>query len=69
MESTITQEEVRVSVPETGRIRSIYEIKQMEPFPRRRLWLGAFYAILFLGGGMCFYLFLFWLAMKIFNVN
>jgi hypothetical protein len=59
MEQTLTEEEILV----------VYQKKQSEPFPRRKLWLGAFYAIILLGGGMSFYLFLFWLAMKLLNVN
>lgn len=59
MEQIFTDEEIRV----------MYQDKQRVPFPRRRMWLGAFYAVIFIAGGIGFYLFLFWLAMKIFNVN
>jgi hypothetical protein len=59
MEETLTEAKIQV----------LYQEKQKEPFPRRKLWLGAFYAIILLGGGMSFYLFLFWLAMKLLNVN
>jgi len=49
-------------------MRTLYSEKQREAFPRRKLWLGAFYACLFIGGSMCVVLGFFALLMKIFNV-
>ncbi len=58
MEQIFTEEEVRV----------MYQEKQREAFPRRKLWLGAFYACLFFAATIAGYLGLFALVMKIFNV-
>jgi hypothetical protein len=49
-------------------IRTLYSEKQREAFPRKRLWLGAFYACLFIGGTIAGYLGLFALVMKLLNV-
>lgn len=46
-------------------IRTLYAEKQREAFPRRKLWLGAFYACLFIGGTIAGYLGLFALLMKL----
>jgi hypothetical protein len=52
---TLTEEEVRV----------VYQDKQKEPFPRRKLWLGAFYAVLLIVSGVVGYMMLFWVVFKI----
>ena len=46
-------------------ITTLYQEKQKEDFPRRKNWLGAFYAVLFLSASMAAYLFLFWALMKL----
>ena len=46
-------------------IRTLYSEKQREAFPRKRLWLGAFYACLFIGGSLAAYLWLFALLMRL----
>ena len=33
-------------------ITTLYQEKQREDFPQKRLWLGAFYAVLFISGGI-----------------
>jgi len=49
-------------------IRTLYSEKQREAFPKRKLWLGAFYACLFICGTIAGYVGLFALVMKILNV-
>ena len=46
-------------------VTTLYQEKQKEDFPRRKNWLGAFYAVLFLSASMAAYLFLFWALMKL----
>jgi hypothetical protein len=46
-------------------IRTLYSEKQREAFPKRKLWLGAFYACLFICGTIAGYLGLFALLMKL----
>ena len=46
-------------------ITALYVEKQKEEFPRRKLWLGAFYAVVFIAASMGLYLFFFWVVMKI----
>ena len=40
-------------------IRTLYSEKQREAFPRKKLWLGAFYACVIIGGSFAVYLGLF----------
>ena len=47
---TLTEEE----------IVTLYQEKQREDFPQKRLWLGAFYAVLFISGGVTLWGLIMW---------